>query len=107
VARIGRAGQGVKVRPLIGVQLERPTNRLDDVATGPDAPALLEPCVPGQTDACALSYFTSYLISSDSRQGRESALVDELERLSALHSTGALTDDEFSMAKRGLLTDLM
>jgi voltage-gated potassium channel len=50
---------------------------------------------------------TSYLISSDSRQGREPALVDELERLSALHSTGVLTDDEFSMAKRGLLTDLM
>jgi voltage-gated potassium channel len=50
---------------------------------------------------------TSYLMSSDSRQGREPALVDELERLSVLHSTGALTDDEFSMAKRGLITDLM
>ena len=50
---------------------------------------------------------TSYLMSSDSHHGHESALVDELERLSVLHSTGALTDDEFSVAKRGLLTDLM
>jgi hypothetical protein len=46
-------------------------------------------------------------MSSDSHHGHESALVDELERLSVLHSTGALTDDEFSVAKRGLLTDLM
>jgi voltage-gated potassium channel len=50
---------------------------------------------------------TSYLMSSDSHHGHESALVDELERLSVLHSTGALTDDEFGTAKRGLLTDLM
>jgi voltage-gated potassium channel len=50
---------------------------------------------------------TSYLMSSDSHHGRETTLVDELERLSALHSSGALTDDEFTLAKRGLLTDLL
>ena len=50
---------------------------------------------------------TSYLLSRDSHHGHESALVDELERLSALHSSGALSDDEFSLAKRGLLTDLV
>jgi len=50
---------------------------------------------------------TSYLISSGSHHGGETTLVDELERLAALHSTGALTDEEFSIAKRGLLTDLL
>lgn len=32
-----------------------------------------------------------------------SSLVDELERLAALHRGGALTDDEFALAKRRLL----
>jgi voltage-gated potassium channel len=50
---------------------------------------------------------TSYLMSSDSHHGGRTALVDELERLTALHEMGALTDDEFSRAKRGLITDLM
>jgi hypothetical protein len=31
--------------------------------------------------------------------------VDQLERLAALHSSGALSDEEFSAAKRGLLSD--
>jgi len=50
---------------------------------------------------------TSYLISSGSHHGGETTLVDELERLAALHSTGALTDEEFSIAKARLLTDLL
>ena len=50
---------------------------------------------------------TSYLLNSDSRHVGKSTLVDELERLSALHSIGALTHEEFSRAKRGLITDLM
>jgi hypothetical protein len=50
---------------------------------------------------------TSYLMSSDSHRGGKSTMVDELERLAALHSMGALTDEEFSRAKRGLITDLM
>jgi hypothetical protein len=50
---------------------------------------------------------TSYLLNSDSRHVGKSTLVDELERLSALHSSGALTHEEFSRAKRGLITDLM
>ena len=49
---------------------------------------------------------TSYLMSSDSHHGHEPTLVDELERLAALHSSGALTDDEFGLAKGRLLTDL-
>ena len=31
-------------------------------------------------------------------------LVDELERLAALHESGALTDEEYAAAKRRLLT---
>jgi voltage-gated potassium channel len=49
---------------------------------------------------------TSYLMSSDSHQGHEPALVDELERMAAMHESGALTDDEFSLAKHQLLTGL-
>jgi voltage-gated potassium channel len=49
---------------------------------------------------------TSYLMSSDSHHGHEPALADELERMAALHSSGALTDDEFSLAKHQLLTGL-
>jgi hypothetical protein len=32
--------------------------------------------------------------------------VEDLERLAALHSAGALTDDEFSLAKSQLLAGL-
>ena len=49
---------------------------------------------------------TSYLMSRDSHHGHEPALVDELERMAALHSSGALTDDEFSLAKHQLLASL-
>src|SRR5450756_1863635 len=49
---------------------------------------------------------TSYLMSSDSHHGKDDSLASELERLAALHATGALTDDEFGLAKHQLLTDL-
>jgi voltage-gated potassium channel len=42
---------------------------------------------------------TSYLMSRDSHHGPERSLVDDLERLAALHSAGGLTDDEFVTAK--------
>jgi voltage-gated potassium channel len=45
---------------------------------------------------------TSYLLSRDSHQGEDS-LGSELERLAALHSSGALTSEEFVLAKRRLL----
>ena len=47
---------------------------------------------------------TSYLLTRDihelEERGAESSLADELERLASLHSSGALTDDEFAAAKR-------
>jgi voltage-gated potassium channel len=46
---------------------------------------------------------TSYLLSLDSRHGDDDSLTGELERLTALHSAGALTDVEFSLAKGRLL----
>ena len=46
---------------------------------------------------------TSYLMSSDSHHGPDHSLAGELERLAALHSAGALTDDEFAVAKSRLL----
>jgi voltage-gated potassium channel len=49
---------------------------------------------------------TSYLMSSDSHHGQDDSLASELERLAALHASGALTDDEFDLAKHQLLTDL-
>jgi voltage-gated potassium channel len=49
---------------------------------------------------------TSYLLSGDSLQGQDDSLGSELERLAALHSSGALTDEEFVLAKRRVLTGL-
>jgi voltage-gated potassium channel len=49
---------------------------------------------------------TSYLLSGDSHQGQDDSLGSELERLAALHSSGALTDEEFVLAKRRVLTGL-
>jgi voltage-gated potassium channel len=48
---------------------------------------------------------TSYLISQESHRGHESAVADQLERLAALHLAGALTDEEFALAKGRLLVD--
>jgi Short C-terminal domain len=48
-------------------------------------------------------------VTGDRERGREHATsppaVDQLERLAALHTSGALTDDEFAAAKRELLSD--
>ena len=44
---------------------------------------------------------TSYLMTRDSQHGAEPPLVDDLEHLVALHSAGALTDEEFDRARRG------
>ena len=50
---------------------------------------------------------TSYLMSNESRHGPDAVSAGEdLERLAALHSAGALTDDEFSLAKSQLLAGL-
>jgi hypothetical protein len=49
---------------------------------------------------------TSYLLSRDSHPGQGDSLSSELERLAALHSAGALTDEEFGSAKRHLLANL-
>jgi hypothetical protein len=46
---------------------------------------------------------TSYLLSTGNRDGKDPSLADDLERLAALHSQGALTDAEFSLAKSKLL----
>src|SRR5450759_3573350 len=50
---------------------------------------------------------TNYLMSRDIQQleeyEAESSLAGELERLAALHASGALTDDEFAAAKRRIL----
>jgi hypothetical protein len=43
---------------------------------------------------------TSYLMSRDGQHGAEPTLADELERLAALHSAGAFTDDGFTVARR-------
>jgi voltage-gated potassium channel len=48
---------------------------------------------------------TSYLLSTDRRHGADNSLAADLQLLAALHSTGALTDDEFALAKGTLLTD--
>ena len=47
---------------------------------------------------------TSYLLSQDSHQGQDDSLGSELERLAALHGAGALTNEEFVVAKRRLLS---
>src|ERR1035437_145364 len=49
---------------------------------------------------------TSYLLSRDVRRGDDVSLVGDLDRLAELHSAGALTDDEFSLAKRRRLVGL-
>ena len=46
---------------------------------------------------------TSYLLSTGNGHGKEPSLADDLERLAALHSQGALTAAEFSLAKSTLL----
>jgi voltage-gated potassium channel len=48
---------------------------------------------------------TSYLMSRDSHHDPDHSLAGELERLTALSESGALTDDEFTMAKTRLLSD--
>jgi len=42
---------------------------------------------------------TSYLMSRDSHHGPDNSLAAELERLTALHASGALRDGEFAAAK--------
>jgi voltage-gated potassium channel len=46
---------------------------------------------------------TSYLMTSDSQHDADHSLAGDLERLAALHSAGALTDDEFGVAKGNTL----
>jgi expansin (peptidoglycan-binding protein) len=46
---------------------------------------------------------TSYLMSRDSHHGPDKSLAGELERLAALHASGALTDDEFGRSKGSVL----
>jgi voltage-gated potassium channel len=46
---------------------------------------------------------TSYLMSRDSHHGPDTTLAGELERLAALHESGALTDEEFDITKHRLI----
>jgi voltage-gated potassium channel len=46
---------------------------------------------------------TSYLMSRDSHHDPDHSLAGELERLAALHASGALTDEEFASAKGRIL----
>jgi hypothetical protein len=44
--------------------------------------------------------------NENGRRDRSAPAVDQLERLAALHSSGALTDEEFTAAKRAVLPDV-
>lgn len=48
---------------------------------------------------------TSYLMTRDIHHGSDTSLAGELERLVAFHASEALTDDEFGLAKRSVLSD--
>jgi Short C-terminal domain len=58
------------------------------------SPTSMSPAQPPQT-----------VESPPERASPSPGSVNELERLAALHASGALTDDEFQAAKRGLLGD--
>jgi hypothetical protein len=46
------------------------------------------------------------LANENGRRDRSAPAVDQLERLAALLSSGALTDEEFTAAKRRVLPDV-
>jgi voltage-gated potassium channel len=45
---------------------------------------------------------TSYLMTHDTDNGVDNSLAGDLERLAVLHASGALTDDEFAVAKASM-----
>ena len=60
--------------------------------------------VPGEDEAEFVKTIHHLMSSLRSPASPSSDFMDQLERLSELHSSGALTDEEFTSAKQKLLT---